>query len=460
VFRLSLLLLLAPLACLALDLEELERYLRAERDLNRIPGMSVALVEPGRVLHLQAYGVRDLSSGQPMRVDTPVELASVSKSFTALAVSQLLESVDLEIDAPLGRYLPELRGSALAPVTIQKLLRQTSGLTRRHDFLVPCCGAPGELDLRIAVRNLGSATPRSGEAFTYANSNYVLLAALIERVSGIPFPDYMEARVFLPLGLTRTTVSAPQARAWGLATLHEPWWGRMRLSEDSFRGWYGSSLVKSSASDLVPYLQFLLSRPLDLDPPYDRGWFPQRGGRNWIEHTGEIWGANAAIVLAPEHKLAVAVLINAGVSRAGPIARGILARAAGLPAPEPQATPLSRQLDFWSFFLLAGALLIFAGTALFTRRVLIQLRRGEREIVWNRLALARAVLLLAMSALLIYLPFNPAIPPLAAFPAGMRLALPLFTGAAVTLWIAAAVLGLLQRPRGMRVRRPGVPAGL
>ena len=84
----------------------IERHIREEMELNQIPGLALAIVHSGRVFYSQGFGVRDLSTGKAMSADTPVELASLSKSLTALAVLLLQAEGRIELASPLSRYLP------------------------------------------------------------------------------------------------------------------------------------------------------------------------------------------------------------------------------------------------------------------------------------------------------------------------------------------------------------------
>ena len=194
----------------------IDRYVTAEMESNSIPGLSLAIVENGNVAYLQAYGVRNAESLEIMRVETPVELASLSKALTALAVLRLERDGLVERNSSVAVLLPDLNRAGWQRVTLRDLLRHRSGLRRRHDFLVPCCGQPGHLDLDGVARRLDGADLESppGETFSYANSNYVLLAAVVQRVSGVPFPDYMREMIFEPLGMDRTTMDEGEAQTW------------------------------------------------------------------------------------------------------------------------------------------------------------------------------------------------------------------------------------------------------
>jgi len=125
-----------------LPVTEIDEYIRASVDLNQIPGLAVAVVQDGEIAFTQAYGVKNNQTGEPMSRETPVDLASVSKSFTALAVAQLCESGMLDVAAPIYEYLPELRVQSVEgwpEITVRDLLQHRSGFNRRADYLLPCC---------------------------------------------------------------------------------------------------------------------------------------------------------------------------------------------------------------------------------------------------------------------------------------------------------------------------------
>ena len=379
--------------------DRIDRYVKSEMQLNAIPGVAVAVVEAGADPLVRAYGSRNISEQDPMTVDTPTELASVSKSLTALAVLEVEASGAVGLDTGIGTVLPELNSGDWESVTVRDLLRHRSGLRREHDFLVPCCGLPDDLDLEVAVERLASANLAASmpPRFSYANSNFVLLAAIVERLSGLTFPRFMQERVFAPLDLQKTTLDGRQAYEWNASARHEWQWARVRVSRAPFVGWYGSSRVKATASDMGRYLAAMLgdAGPANglptlgpewwagLEPGYDLGWFVEEAdwldGGLVLEHSGDIWGANTAIVIAPRHRTGVAVLTNLDAGRAQPIARSILASLHGAPLVSPmRAKPLARP-DTWAIaFVLGGVLLLgwaIALACILTR----QLRNGRRR---------------------------------------------------------------------------------
>ena len=439
--------------------------------LNGIPGLSLVVVQDGSVSYRGALGVRSVHSKEPMGVDTLVELASASKSLTALAVLRLARQGRLDLDTGVSTYLSRLGGVDWNDLTVRHLLRHTSGLRRTHDSLLLRQGGTAVGRLRSAAAIVATAVPESepGLTFSYANANYVLLAALVERASGQPFASYMREHVFAPLGMQRTTLDSAAADRRGAADLHEQQWGRVRRSPSSFRGWPGSSLVKSSAVDMGAYLTALLaadgttrgSAALDADwwegfqPDYDFGWFVEPAA-DWLDgdfalvHTGEIWGANSAVALAPRRGHGVAVLLNLGTVRAGSMARAILASLDGTPLPPAKAVPLTEVADHWAIAFLATTVVLLAAMTVYGTVALRHLRDGRRAWRIEAPGIIRAAALMVLAVVL------PAVaawgpgPPFSAYPATVRLALPPLVGCVVALFLFAAALGLAPLTAGHR----------
>ena len=457
----------------------IERYLREEMVLNEIPGLSVAIVR-GDEVATAAYGVKSLAGGAAMTAETLVELASLSKPLTALAASRLEQEGRLVFDRPVTHYLPEFRTrdrEASLHITVRHLVEQTSGLTRGDDYLIPCCGQPGEFDLTLAARRLERAQLRHapGSRFYYANSNYILLATLIERVSGRPFPGYMRTDVFQPLRMTRTTLDYEEAARWELAEPHEREWGRMQVSGTNFSGWYGSSQVKSTAVDVGGWLSALLRGEERVfgpagraagffEPPleaiYQRGWFVRRRAP-WLkdepvlEHSGFIWNGSTSAIVVPGRKLAAAVLMNTGTSRAAVIARGVLLRAAGLPAPPAAQAPWTSQTDNWAMCFVAGSIVLAVLLLFYLGRASREWRAGKRRVAGRqeRQPWVRSFLLAAMAATIVWL-LAATNRPLASLPGSLRVALPMLAVTSAAVLVSAAFLGLAPRRTSGRTGNP------
>ena len=454
-------LLILAIRASAADLSRIDAYVRLEMDLNGVPGASVAVVRKGEIVYAKGFGVRNTVTREAMTADTLVDLASVSKPLTASAIKKLERAGRIDRNAPVTEYLPEV-GQGYSGVKVRHLLRHTSGLTRSDDFLAPCCGRPGEFDLEVAAAKLATAKPRPNSAFGYANSNYVLLAAIGERVSRQPFAAVLRELVFRPSGMMRSTLDVQEARGWGLAEPHERRWGRVQPGRSPFLGWPGSSLVKSTAEDVARYLVTVLKTNTNgWRAPYDEGWFirerPEWTGRpRVLEHGGDTWGGNTAVVVVPSWNMGAVVLLNVGAHRALEIARGVLAIAAGLPAPPPRKASALGNTDAWAIlFAISGALMLGA-TFVLGIRAWAAWRRGKRQFGLQPARVLRAAILSGMAAYLATVLGNRAALPLDALPESLRTGLRLLLGATAATLAMAGVLGLAPVARASRSQRASV----
>ncbi len=191
------------------------------------------------------------------------------------------------------------------------------------------------------------------------------------------------------------------------------WWERLETGYDL--GWQVADATSSTADELV------------------------------LEHTGMIWGGNAAAVLAPRRRAGVAVLLNSGAERAGPIARAILRSTDGAPLPPPSKAAPWETPDTWAAAFLAAAAALLLGCLAHGKRATGQLRRGERE--WRPTApgIARAAVLAGLAAETVRRAFLAAGPPPEALPATVAQALPVLALSASALLVLAAATGLAPR---------------
>src|SRR6266699_4851498 len=159
------------------DIARIDAYVSTQMQANHIPGVALGLVHNDQVMHLRGFGSAD-QSGRAVTPDTPFILASVSKSFTALAVMQLVEAGKIELDAPVQRYLPWFRVAdpvASARITLRHLLYHTSGIPGTDS-------APGKTTVEQQVRALSTVTLDRpvGSSFEYANANYQALGLIVQ----------------------------------------------------------------------------------------------------------------------------------------------------------------------------------------------------------------------------------------------------------------------------------------
>lgn len=165
---------------------------------------SLIVERGGRILVGRSWGLADPGRRAPMTLDTPMFLASAGKMFTAVAVLQLAEAGKVELDAPLGRYLPDYPNAEMAKVTIRQLLTHRGG-TGDIGILERGDGANRAKVRTIAdmIRLNGGRAPafQPGSKNEYSNYGFILLGAVIEKVTGQSYQDYVARHVFGPAGM-------------------------------------------------------------------------------------------------------------------------------------------------------------------------------------------------------------------------------------------------------------------
>ncbi|MFG6441465.1 serine hydrolase domain-containing protein [Roseateles sp. LKC17W] len=177
----------------------------------QVPGLALAVIEGGQVLHATAFGWADLAARRPMAADTLLNIASVTKVFTCAAVLQWHERGRLDLDGPLDAHLPfEMRHPSGAAVTARQLLTHTAAIADGPAYAASyACGDP-QTPLQAWLSQPGHvqfhATP-PGERHAYSNVGYGLLGLAVERLSGQPFPVACEQALLAPLGMRRSRVS-------------------------------------------------------------------------------------------------------------------------------------------------------------------------------------------------------------------------------------------------------------
>lgn len=175
----------------------------------RIPGMSVAVVEDGRVVYARGFGTISLTTEIRPTADTQYRLASVSKPFTAVGVFQLVQDGTVKLDAPAREYCPELSALNDAP-TVRHFLMHRSGM--RHSTDAEDTGITGTFPrLGAALTNIVREPLQfpPGARTLYSSWGYAALGCVIETASGQTYADFMKQRVFAPAGLIATTFDDP-----------------------------------------------------------------------------------------------------------------------------------------------------------------------------------------------------------------------------------------------------------
>jgi CubicO group peptidase (beta-lactamase class C family) len=170
------------------------------------PGAAVAVRHRGRLVHGAGYGLANVEWGIPIDLETVFRIGSITKQFTAAAIMTLAEAGRLDVDDPIERHLPDYPVGARR-ITVRHLLNHTSGIksyTGLPNFAAELSGKQQSVDQIINVFKDLPPDFEPGERFLYNNSGYLLLGAIIERVSGKDYETYLREAFFDPLGMTQT----------------------------------------------------------------------------------------------------------------------------------------------------------------------------------------------------------------------------------------------------------------
>jgi len=238
------------------DYANIDRYVQSQVDANHFPGVALAVVERASLAHAQGFG-HD-SQGQQVTAQTPFMIGSNSKSFTALAVMQLVDAGAVALDTPVQSYVPEFRvadTAASAQITVRQLLNQTSGIpaTAAGDMLLEFQDA--SLQQGLAALSAVQLHAPPGTAYEYANANYMLLGMVVEAVTQEPYATYVQHHILEPLEMRHTHLESGSAvgyRFWFGVPVADP----MAYTSDVASVPTGG--VVSTADDMSHYLAMYL----------------------------------------------------------------------------------------------------------------------------------------------------------------------------------------------------------
>jgi CubicO group peptidase (beta-lactamase class C family) len=187
------------LAATASYADDTDTYVNAQMSKLHIPGMAVAVLRDGKVIKETSYGVASAEFGVPVTVDTPFVLASMTKLFTASSIMLLVQEGKITLDEPITKVLPELPAK-WSNVTIRHCLSHTSGLPDAITDDINVTVKTGDRnELFKILANETAKTP--GSEVAYNQTGYAILGMIIEKISGLPYQQFVQQRLFDPAGL-------------------------------------------------------------------------------------------------------------------------------------------------------------------------------------------------------------------------------------------------------------------
>jgi CubicO group peptidase (beta-lactamase class C family) len=326
---------------LPVDAATIENLIQNQLGNDNVYGASVAVVHRGKIVFAKGYGKRSIEKNQPVDAETVFDVGSVSKQFTSAAVFLLAEEGKLSVSDKVAKYLPHLTGAK--DITLLDLMQHTSGYPDywAHNFLDREKLAPvsaDEIINKYATRKL-NFEPRTQHS--YSNTGYVVLARVIEKVSGKPLGKFLTERFFKPLKM-KNTFFEPDKRNSRFAEGYTSYaLGDAELALKAGRGWgSGAGGVFSTATDLAkwdlalmegkalkPESLKLMTARLKLSDGSEKDYgagveIYDYSGDTVITHGGATSGFLARNTMIPSTKSALVLLTNVDFAFPGSVLHG------------------------------------------------------------------------------------------------------------------------------------------
>lgn len=396
--------------------DKIDRYVEQAMKAGRIPGVALAIVKGNETVYMKGYGMARGSS--PVTPQTPFTICSVGKTFTALAIRQLAGQGKVEYEATVQKYIPWFTladPEAAKQITVKDLIDHKSGLSTG-------AGTAGylyspTLSIEEAVHRLKDVKPvrPAGTSEEYSNLNFIILGLIVEKVSGIPYGEYVQDNIFAPLGMAHSYTDEAAARVDGTAQGHALAFGMAVPTDIPFpTAELPAGYQLASAEDMAKFAKLYLNNGYisgksiignntlaDIEPPYGTYtpdemrygiyWMPEnglvKGYMGYFGHEGGSSNFSTMLLISPSTKTAIVVLTNCRNGSVNPtisaatIARDISAEMNnGMGFPEPSA---SFGEDTTITIIAAAAVLLLALRAFWATRFRRNLSRGKGRRVFS-----------------------------------------------------------------------------
>ncbi len=363
------------------------------------PGAAILIARGDMVLYRGARGESDIEAHTPLSPDDVFRLGSVTKQFAAAGLLSLVEDGRVSLDDPLSRYLPDFpRGG---DITVRQILNHTSGVHNYTDidgYMIEPIRADLTTAQMIDVFENLPLDFEPGTRWSYSNSGYVLVGAVIEAASGMPWHEYLRREFFEPLGMRHTgyggdpRLVAQQAHGYSLDGGAVVPMRTLSMTQP-----HAAGALVSTVDDLLIWNRALhegrvLSNPLYTQmitptgaagtPPYNYGFGIAAGSvrdQPQLEHGGGIFGFSTSLSYVPGADITVVVLENSDSDPPGAASSGLIARrlaAIALNNPYPEMIPIAVDT---SALQAAEAVYLFDGGIKRTLRVVDGRLTAQRE---------------------------------------------------------------------------------
>jgi CubicO group peptidase (beta-lactamase class C family) len=365
----------------------IDRYVDAEMRREHVPGIAVGIYSRGQILLAKGYGLANIELNVPVKAETIFQSGSVGKQFTSAAIMMLVEEGKVGLDDSIVKYFPNAPQSWQA-IRVKNLLSHTSGLSEYESN--ERVGPEGPFYIRLdftedELVNKIKALPiefKPGDKWDYRNTNYVLLGVIIHKVTGSFYSDYLQQRIFKPLGMSSTRLISEadiipnrssgyehkgdriQNQSWVSPTFNSTADGALYFNVLDLAKWdealYGTKILKQSSLDRS-WTVFSLNDGKPNSANYGFAWeITSVNGHKQIDHGGAWQGFRCHFLRYPDDSISVAVLANsdsASPEQFAHVIAGIVNPAVELPklvAIEDRQPELARHLGAFLDQIVAG----------------------------------------------------------------------------------------------------------
>lgn len=308
--------------------ETLDNYLTTNISPKQ-PGASLLLLKQGEILYQGARGLADIEQKIAITTDTGFRIGSISKTFTAFLVMSLYENDELKLDDSILKYMPEF-DDTWAPITIHHLLTHQSGIFDYGNDKIVADQMPNVLENHHIIDYFVDHPElefQTGSQAQYSNTGYVLLGAIVERISGMALADYLQVKILSPLGMTDTYILDDYSAIRNPFALNFGTSLKMYGRTDYFA--YGGSSVVSTVNDMNRFMQGIMDNniiskqafdimrtPFATDErnhlSYGYGLAVDPDGKDAFFHNGKNDGYRSMMFINREHGSGTIILGNGG----------------------------------------------------------------------------------------------------------------------------------------------------
>ena len=321
--------------------DELDDFVRKDREAKKIPGMVVAIIKDGKVDRVVTSGVANLDLDVPVKRETVFEIGSMTKAFTAELIMMLEEAGKLSVDDKISKHI-DSTPETWKDITIRHLLTHTSGLPN-YTSIRPEMILSGKRMTYEEMFELVKDRPLDfplGEKYQYSNTGYYLLGKIIEKAAEKSFADYLKEKILLPLDMKQTRQQTARGiiknRAtgymiFGTSPMLMPFIdpegsfsaGNMVSTVDDMAKWDKALLEGRLLKPETREKMYQITRIKDGISTYAFGWdISEVAGHKARQHGGGTGGFSTYILRLPDDKLSVVVLSNLAMADVASTARG------------------------------------------------------------------------------------------------------------------------------------------